>query len=180
MKIIIQEENNDTIEFVNGVIKEVKNLVGNSINVELQKNYKKDSLIPSIDSKEFKAFLYSQGMFGSTEHNRICYKLLKKAYDYLQNIVKLKDNPVPSIKQTCINQIQEAVNDLNNIGIECSFNPNTLVLNGVETNKEQPIIPKDYKLIHQSDEEIVFRKQINKKCDCANQSEIGCHGGCVY
>lgn len=46
-----------------------------------------------------------------------------------------KDNPVPSIKQKCVGQIQEAMNDLNKIGIKCKFNPSTLVLNGVETEK---------------------------------------------
>lgn len=58
---------------------------------------------------------------------------------YKKMLLKLKtDNPVPSIKQKCINQVQEAVDELNSIGIQCSFDSNTLVLNGVETDKAQP------------------------------------------
>lgn len=58
----------------------------------------KDNPVPSLESKEFKDFLSSQGMLGSDEHNKICYKLFKKAYEYFQNGVEAnKEQPIDSI-----------------------------------------------------------------------------------
>jgi hypothetical protein len=48
MKIILQEELNDSIELFKLATKEIKRLVGSSINVEIQHKYK-DNPVPSID-----------------------------------------------------------------------------------------------------------------------------------
>lgn len=48
MKIIIIEENNDTLELLKGLKKEINNLVGTNIIIKLKKNYK-GNLVPSID-----------------------------------------------------------------------------------------------------------------------------------
>jgi len=75
-----------------------------------------------------------------------------------------KDNPVPSLDD----EVNDIILDLDNAqyyGATPDLCQRAIALisklhkqNGVETNKEQP----------------------SKNCNCANQSQIGCHGDCVY